>query len=264
MTQPAREPKVVKGTPTVAAIYRHPVKSLRGEVVTAAMVTADGLDGDRAWGIQDVETGRILTARREPTLLLAAAMLHDGCAVIELPNGERCTGPGPATDAALSSWLGRSVRLVAATDEPPSRAEYFADATDDTSAAIEWTMPAGRFVDALPMLLLTTASVRKGWSLHPQGHWDVTRFRPNVLIDVDGEGWVEDSWCGRTVHIGTAVIAPVAPCERCTMVTRPQPSLDRDLNIFKVLARNHGGTLGVWSTVAAPGTISVGDVVQVT
>lgn len=88
MTQPAREPKVVKGTPTVAAIYRHPVKSLRGEVVTAPMVTADGLDGDRVWGIQDMATGRILTARREPTLLLAAAMLHDGCAVIELPNGE--------------------------------------------------------------------------------------------------------------------------------------------------------------------------------
>lgn len=123
-------------------------------------------------------------------------------------------------------------------------------------------MPAGRFVDALPMLLLTTASVRKGWSLHPEGQWDVTRFRPNVLIDAMARAGWRTPGAGVPLHIGTAVIAPVAPCERCTM-TRPQPSLDRDLNIFKVLARNHGGTLGVWSTVAAPGTISVGDVVQV-
>ena len=45
------------------------------------------------------------------------------------------------------------------------------------------------------------------------------------MIDVDDEGWVEDQWCGRAVHIGTAVVQPVVPCERCTMVTRAQPGL---------------------------------------
>lgn len=254
----------MSGRARVAAIHRHPVKSLRGEAVTTAVVTADGLEGDRAWGIQDVDTGRILTGRREPSLLLAEARLQDdGSPEIELPTGETCAGPGPATDAALSGWLGRPVRLIAATTEPPSTAEYFADATDDTSPAIEWTMPAGRFVDAMPVLLLTTASLRKGRSLHPEGQWDVKRFRPNVLIAVDGEGWVEDSWCGRAIHIKAATISPVAPCERCTMVTRPQPDLDRDLDIYKVLAHHHGGTFGVWSAVAAPGTIAVGDAVQI-
>jgi uncharacterized protein YcbX len=240
------------------------VKSLGGEAVTVADIAANGVDGDRAWGIQDTATGRILTGRREPSLLLGAATLReDGSPMIELPTGETCAGPGPATDAALSRWLGRPVRLVAATDEPPARAEFFADATDDTSTALEWTMPAGRFVDALPVLLLTTASLRKARSLHPLGQWDVNRFRPNVLIDVDSEDWVEDSWCGRTVHIGTAAISPVAPCERCTMVTRPQPGLDRDLDIYKVLARHHGGTFGVWSAVAASGTIAIGDLAHI-
>jgi uncharacterized protein len=254
----------VKETARVSAIHRHPVKSLRGEAVSVAVVTADGVEGDREWGIQDVDTGRILTARREPSLLLAAATLQDdGLPLIELPTGERCVGPGAPTDASLSAWLGRAVRLVAAIDLPPSRAEFFADATDDSSTALEWTMPSGRFVDALPVLLLTTASLRKGQSLHPDGQWAVERFRPNVLIAVDGEGWVEDSWCGHTVHIGTAAISPVTPCERCTMVTRPQPDLDRDLMIYKVLARHHGGTFGVWSAVAAPGTIAVGDAVQI-
>ena len=255
---------MVNESATVAAIHRHPVKSLRGEAVTEALVTADGLDGDRVWGIQDLQTGRILTGRREPSLLLASATLQDdGAPAIELPGGETCEGLGPATDAALSGWLGRPVRLVAAIDEPPSRAEYFADATDDTSRAIEWTMPAGRFVDAMPVLLLTTASLRAGQALHPQGQWDINRFRPNVLVDIDGEDWVEDAWCGRTAHIGTATITPAARCERCTMVTRRQPGLDRDLDIYKVLAHHHRGTLGVWSAVGSPGTIHVGDTVVI-
>jgi uncharacterized protein YcbX len=248
----------------VASIHRHPVKSLRGEAVSTAIITADGLEGDRAWGIQDLETGRILTARRAPSLLLAAATLQeDGSPAIDLPNGETCAGPGPATDAALSRWLDRPVRLVAATEQPPSTAEFFADATDDTSMAIEWTMPAGRFVDAQPILLLTTASLRKGQSLHPEGQWDVRRFRPNVLVDIDGMDWLEDSWCGRTVQIGAVAISPVARCERCTMVTRPQRGLDRDLDIFKVLARHHSSTFGMWSAVAASGTIAVGDAVAI-
>ena len=254
----------MRGSVRVAAIYRHPVKSLRGEAVTAATVGPDGIEGDRAWGIQDLATGKILTGRREPSLLLASAALSGGGSLlIQLPNGETCTGAGPETDAALSDWLGRPVRLVAASDEPPSRAEYFADATDDTSVAIEWTMPAGRFVDAQPLLLLTTASIREGQSLHPDGQWDVRRFRPNVLIEIDDLGWVEDSWCGRVVSMGTATVSPVARCERCTMVTRPQPGLDRDLDIYKVLARHHGGTLGVWSAVTEPGTVSVGDAVGI-
>jgi uncharacterized protein YcbX len=120
-------------------------------------------------------------------------------------------------------------------------------------------MPRGRFVDAQPLLIVTTASLRCGGALHPDGVWDTRRFRPNIVIDVDDDGWVEDAWCGRTVRVGTAVLRPVVPCERCTMVTRPQPGLDRDLDIFKTLARHHGKTLGVWTSVHTTGVVRVGD-----
>ena len=43
------------------------------------------------------------------------------------------------------------------------------------------------------------------------------------------------------------------------MVTRPQPGLDRDLDVFKVLARHHGATFGVWTGVRTPGVVRVGD-----
>ncbi|MGZ4725476.1 MAG: MOSC domain-containing protein [Ilumatobacteraceae bacterium] len=242
------------------AIWRYPVKSLQGERLAEATLDSSGLRGDRCWGVRDEGTGKILTGRREPQLLLAAASLtDDGEPDIVLPSGDRCRGVGPETDAALSDWLHRPVTLIDAVEAPPGTAEFFADATDDTSPAIEWTMPPGRFVDASPLLMLTTASLRTGAALYPAGDWDVRRFRPNVLIEVDADGWVEDGWCGQTVHLGAAEVLPRQPCVRCTMVTRPQPEITRDLDIYKTVARHHGGTLGVWTDVKAAGSVRVGD-----
>jgi uncharacterized protein YcbX len=84
------------------------------------------------------------------------------------------------------------------------------------------------------------------------------------VLDVDAEGWVEDSWCGRSsVHIGTARLAPEQPCVRCTMVTRAQPDIAEDRDIFRTLARHHGATFGAWTVIAAAGRIAVGDAVRV-
>ena len=93
----------------------------------------------------------------------------------------------------------------------------FADPTDDTSPAIEWTMPAGR----------TTASLRAGTALHPTGDWDTRRFRPNLLVDIDTDGWIEDGWRGYTLHITRVTIVPRQPCIRCghppTALPRTRP-----------------------------------------
>jgi uncharacterized protein YcbX len=252
----------------LAAIWRYPVKSLQGEQVSEAVLDSNGLRGDRCWAVRDENTGKMLTGRREPQLLLAAATLADdgGEPDIVLPSGEVCRGTGPGTDAALSDWLKRPVTLVGAVGAPSGEAEYFADATDDNSEAIAWTMPRDRFVDAAAILLLTTASLRTGGRLYPSGDWDVRRFRPNLLVnvDIDAEGWVEDAWCEHTVHIGSVELVPIQQCIRCTMVTRPQPKLDRDLDIYKTISHHHNGTLGLWSAVQAPGSVAVNDPVIVT
>jgi len=250
--------------PRITAIWRYPVKSFQGERIDDAVLEADGLRGDRCWGVRDEATGRILTGRREPRLLLAGATLaEDGEPDITLPNGDRLRGAGPTTDAALAAWLGKPVTLVPADGAPGASAEFFADATDDTSAAVEWTMPPGRFVDAMPLLVLTTASLRAGAALHPEGAWDTRRFRPNLLIDVDAGGWVEDGWCDKTLRIDAVELVPHQPCVRCTMVTRPQPGLDRDLEVYKALSRHHDGTCGVWTQVRTPGPVHVGGSVTI-
>ena len=243
----------------VLGLWRHAVKSLQGERLESARFEEDGLVGDRRWGIRDARTGRILTARRRPELLGAVACYDGELPVITLPGGGTATGPGPDTDGLLSRWLGSPVSLVASAGDAGGRAEYFADATDDTSQAIEWTMPAGRYVDSAPVLVLSTASLRTAAELHPGGVWDPRRFRPNVLLDVDGEGWPEDQWAGRALTVGSVVLVPLEPCVRCTMVTRAQPGLEADTDVFRTLARHHRGLFGVWCDVLTGGTVSVGD-----
>jgi uncharacterized protein YcbX len=246
-------------------IARFSVKSLQGEVLTAEEIERDGLRGDRCWGIRDEATGRILTGRRAPQLLFAAATLApDGAPVITLPTGATCHGPGPGTDAALTQWLGKPVRLVSSVGAPPATAEFFADATDDSSKALEWQMPAGRYVDSMPLLVLTTASLRTAARLHPGGNWELRRFRANLVLDVEGDGWLEDGWCGpATIRIGAVTLRPQKPCVRCTMVTRPQPELDADADIFRTLARHHGACFGAWTAVAQGGSVKVGDEVTI-
>ena len=248
----------------VADLWRYPVKSLLGERLSTLSVVADGVADDRMWGIQDCNDGRILTARREPRLLFAASRVGpDGLPTITLPDAKEISGLGAATDTALSSWLGKAVTLVCARDSDASRAEYFADPTDDTSRAIEWAMPTGRFVDAYPMLVMTTAGLRGSRSAYPGGSWDVRRFRPNVLIELGGEEWVEDGWADRRLDVGSAQLLPRRRCIRCTMVNRAQPGLDRDVSIYKTLHRSHGGEAGMWTQVVQPGIISVGDAVMI-
>jgi MOSC domain-containing protein len=247
----------------VAELWRYPVKSMQGERLTTVEVQPDGLDGDRRWGVRDELTGRVLTGRREARLLEAAARLEQSPEpVIELPDGTILHGAGAATDGALSDWLERPVCLVEAAAHG-GRAEFFADPTDDSSEAIEWTMPPERYVDAMPLLLMTTSSLRAGAALHPAGRWDVRRFRPNVLIDTSADGWLEDDWCGGLVTIGDVELHPHQQCVRCTMVTRPQPGLDGDLDIYRTLARHHGGNLGVWTAVRTGGGIEEGAAVRV-
>ena len=84
------------------------------------------------------------------------------------------------------------------------------------------------------------------------------RFRPNVLLDASGDGRLEDDWCGRVLRIGEVELVPHEPCIRWTMVTRPQPGLNRDL--YRTLARRHGGNLGVWTAVPNGGTIAENDI----
>jgi uncharacterized protein YcbX len=124
-------------------------------------------------------------------------------------------------------------------------------------------MPVSRFVDAAALLVLTTASLRAAAALGPGSTWETRRFRPNLLVDAPGDGWAEDAWIGGVLQVGSATLAATEGCIRCTMVTREQPGIEADREIFRSLARHHGARFGVWCTVTVPGAVALADAVSV-
>jgi uncharacterized protein YcbX len=242
----------------VVGLWRYPVKSMQGEALDAAELGASGIAGDRRYGIRVEESGRILSAKRDGRLLMARAVTTDSVR-ISLPTGETLDGPGPATDRALSSWLGRSVRLVEADNAEVPTFERQVDDLDDASASAAWQGCPGAFVDSRPLHVLTTATLRAMALQRPDLDWSVTRFRPNLLVDVAGDERIEDAWVGRHGSIGEVRLEIIKRCERCVMVTRPQPGgHDRQLSVLTHLSQVADSTLGVLARVTRPGPVALG------
>ncbi len=229
----------------VAELWRYPVKSLQGERLDSAAVTADGLEGDRRFAIHEVETGFGLTARREPELLFASARLRDGGEIeITLPDGSMARD-----DGALSAWLGRAVRLRETGGGAALRFENPVDFEDESGAWTPFGDGDGPFHDSSSarVSLLGMATI---------GAWDRRRFRPNVLLE--GEG--EDELAGCTVTLGEAVLDVGKRIKRCVMTTRAQPDgIERDLDVMRTIARERDAHLAVGARVSRPGTVRVGD-----
>lgn len=249
---------------TVAQLWRFPVKSMQGSPVDELTVGPSGVEGDRGWAVVDPAAGKVLSAKRwAPLLLASAAADGDGTVTITLPDGSTHAAGDPATDAAVSAWLDHEVRV----QRPPAGDglpyELPTEAWDDSSEHWEFPgPPGGPFVDLAAAHLLTTASLRAAAALHPDGEWDVRRFRPTALVDADGDGFVEDDWVGRSVALGDEVVlAPFMPTVRCAMTTRAQPGLARDVAIATTLNRHHSLNLGVYCAVEQPGVVRVGDTV---
>src|SRR5918999_705927 len=69
--------------PTVEALWRYPVKSLRGEQLAQVEVGLDGVAGDRLVHVRQ-PSGRVVTSRYRPALLgLQATLDVDGEPLIE-------------------------------------------------------------------------------------------------------------------------------------------------------------------------------------
>jgi uncharacterized protein YcbX len=249
---------------TVEQLWRFPVKSLQGTPVDALTFDERGAAGDRQWAIVDPAAGKVLSAKRWPDLLLASAAIDgSGTVVLTLPDGSTHEAGDPATDAAVSVWLDHPVRVQ---QPPPGDGlpyDVYTDNTDDDSDLWEFPgPPGGPFVDLAAAHLLTTASLRAASALAPSSQWDVRRFRPSAVLDVDGDSFAEDDWVGAEVALGAELtLAPFMRTPRCSLPTRAQPGLDRDKAIARSLTDGHGNDLGVYAAVARPGTVRIGDAV---
>jgi hypothetical protein len=222
---------------TLAEIWRYPIKSMQGERLERALIGPEGIPGDRGAAVIDVQTGHVISGKRIETLVTARASSAKGGPVITLPDGQVLV-PGADTDAALSAWLGRPVRLslMASTARP----------VIDSEGGRTFHGRAGSFFDSSPIHLVTTATLAFLSTLYPGGDFDPRRFRPNLLIDT-GElvGPVEQDWTGCGIVIGGVAVEVTRPCSRCIMTTSEQAELPKDRGILGVIEREQEGNVGV-------------------
>ncbi len=232
----------------VVELWRFPVKSLGGEPLERAEITDLGIVGDRHWGVQNVATGNILTARREAQLLFATARMTDhGDLDIRLPDGS------VGDDVSLTEWLGYEVRVVRAAPNTSGTYETPIDfENEDAHPWFPWEGPEGVFHDSKRTRFSLV-------SLETVGDWDLRRFRTNIVVDVGGE----DDLVGHSVRIGSVEAEIVKQIDRCVMTTRPQPGIERDLDVLRTIHRDRAGNLAVGAKVIKPGVVSLGDHVAV-
>jgi uncharacterized protein YcbX len=174
-----------------------------------------------------------------------------------LPDGTTFSEDDPAAVDALSSWLGRDVRIVrAAGDE--NRPEI-----EGEEGEVFGGEPGGLHDDS-PIHLVTTSTLAHLTSLYPSGEFDPRRFRPNIVVDTgDAIGPVEQSWIGRDIAIGLATMRVTKACHRCVITTLPQGELSHDPRILRTVNQLADRETGVYVLARGEATLSVGDDVSV-
>ena len=281
----------------VRELWRYPVKSMRGERIDRADVQARyGIPGDRGWALREESVQEIRGAKQIPALLQCAASYlvepvgEDTPAVeITLPDGTSVCSDDPTVHATLSATLERTMTLwprVRAEaiehyrrrqpiDEAEMRRQYglLGDEPlpDMTSSPPErkahfrqFVSPLGTYFDAYELHLVTSTAIDVLRRRLPDAGVDVRRFRPNVVIDTGDapDDYPEFSWVGRRVRIGSLVIEVVRRMQRCAMIVHPQADLARDRTVLRTLVRETGHTFGVAANVLEPGSVAVGDAVE--
>jgi uncharacterized protein len=276
----------------VVALWRYPVKSMRGEELDACEVTGQGLLGDRAFALVDTSDGKVASAknpRKWARLFEFSAAYAQPPRVgaelppvrITLPGGALVPDEGGEIHRVLSEELGRAVRLnrrergqegIVETTLPnpwtPQLEEYWPDMEGLAyrDVVTDEALPEGTFFDLATVHVLTTATLEHLRELYPEGRFEVPRFRPNLVVEPsDGRtGFVENTWVGKTLAVGDGVrLRITGPCPRCVMTTLPQGDLPKDPGILRTAAQHNGVHVGVYAAVLQGGQVRRGDPVRV-
>jgi hypothetical protein len=230
----------------VRAIYRYPVKSMAGELMSSAQLGWHGLEGDRrmAFVRSGIRTGMPwLTAGKLPSLVTYVPLPDADDALpsrVRTPNGKELELHGDALRAEIATAHGAPVELLQLNN--------------------------GIFDDA-PLSIITTNAIATVTGEAGVGT-DPRRFRPNVLIDTPGGSpFPEDAWVGRTLHIGEGEDAPaVSVCTRdvrCAMLNLDPDTAAVDARLLKAAVRLNQNCAGVYVTIIKTGPIRVGDALYV-
>jgi uncharacterized protein YcbX len=269
----------------VRELFRYPVKSMLGEQLDEFEVAANGVLGDRAWGLREAN-GRIASAKKWANLFDFRAAYESpprpmklAPVRITLPDGDVVHADDSDASARIAAVLGRPITLERARPDEHARGEIdprtvFGDVGVErvmpqfTAATLpdSFGLPRGSFFDSASIHLLASGTLAHLRSLiGDDARLEPRRFRPNIVIDTGSETarFIEDAWLDGELRIGNAVrIVALRAALRCVMTTHRQTDLPRDPRILRTAAQHHRAHVGVFAAIGAPGSVRVGDPVM--
>jgi uncharacterized protein YcbX len=227
----------------IAALFRYPVKSMRGEALDAATLDWHGVEGDRRLALRRIEDrGGFpwLTAGKLPALIQFAP--HGG-------------GDGPPTH----------VRTPEGEDLPVFGEALAADVGRRHGAPVQMMHLRQGIFDDGSVSVIASATVDEVCRLAGQ-RGDVRRFRPNVLVrTTEGVPFEEDHWVGSVLRFGDAADAPAITVtlrdERCAMVNLDPDGGPSAPEMMKAVVRANDNNAGIYATVTRIGRLAIGQTV---
>lgn len=228
----------------IEAIYRYPVKSMRGESLDAAMVGMYGVEGDRRFAFRRVGLpggNPWLSASKLPALIDFTPVRHDvepdaPPTHVRTPEGEEMPLLGEALTAEVGKRLGAPVEMM--------------------------HLRHGVF-DEGSVSLIASSTIREIGRL-AEKPVDVRRFRPNILVrstrDIPFE---EDEWVGGVLTFGdeqddTPALAVTMKDLRCSMVNIDPDGGGLASEVMKACVKANDNNAGVYAAVTRVGRLTVG------
>ncbi|MCZ4433036.1 MOSC domain-containing protein [Agrobacterium sp. SOY23] len=200
------------------------VKATRLLDLKRATITENGILGDRDFILLN-EQGMPLGPGSHRHFLPLRFDCDERSRRLQLtyPDGRIVTGECASNEAPFPvNYMDmRGIQVTDIGDEWNRRLREFSG----VNVRIVKVVRSGAGVDVLPMTILTTGSLadlsrRLGYQA------DHRRFRANLIVDCD-EPYAEDSWCGTTMRVGSAVIKCRSSVPRC-VVTQLDPETGKN------------------------------------
>jgi uncharacterized protein len=253
----------------VAWIMIAPVKALALESLDEVELAEGGPVGDRRFFLVD-ETGRLVNNKGLGILQQVRPAYDEVAQTLELnlPGGESVSARvslGDEIDTAF--WdITLPARLVVG---PWS--EALSELAGKPLRLVDAGRPAVDRGRGGAASLVSTASLTA--LAEELGVDDVDGRRFRMHFGIDGvPAHAEDGWLRSRVQIGEAIVVPIGNVGRCAVTTQNPATGRPDLDTLKALARyrNLSETetteplpFGVHAAVSRPGTVRVGDTVEV-
>ncbi len=231
----------------VEALFRYPVKSMRGESLDAATLGWYGLDGDRRFALRRLdERGGMpwLTASKLPALIhFTPEGRQDGPAEslpthVRTPEGEVMPLFGEALAAEVGRRYGSPVQMM----------HLHHGIFDEASVSV--------------IAAETASEICRHAGTSP----DVRRFRPNVVVRCTRAiPFEEDEWLGGVLTFGDADDAPAVAVTmrdlRCVMVNFDPAGGSASPEVMKAVVRANQNHAGIYGSVTRIGRLTVGQTV---